>query len=59
MNDFDGDDSRLPGLAQFGEKTLTRFLYGGPTYFNVEDPKGGHSSSRMGLCLKIALTESN
>jgi hypothetical protein len=59
MNDFDGDDSRLPGLAQFGEKTLTRFLYGGHTYFYVEDPKGGHRSSRMALCLKIAIAESD
>lgn len=42
MNDFDGDDAGLFGLAEFGEETAASLVDGGQTSFEIEGLKCGH-----------------
>ena len=42
MNDFDGDDAGLLGLAELGEEALAGFVNGGQTGFEIEGLECGH-----------------
>jgi hypothetical protein len=44
MDDFERNHAGLPGLAEFGEETLTSFFDGGEISLNVKDLECGHGA---------------
>jgi len=46
MDDFDGKDAALLGLAEFGKKELASFVDGGQTGFHIKSFECGHGRTR-------------
>jgi hypothetical protein len=47
MDDFDGENTGLSGLAKLGKKKLTSFVDGGETNFDIENLECGHGGAKV------------